>query len=96
MSVFLKLRRSDGTVCGHFENKFAAADYVVVVYVGLGVGDAVEPIFLEPGGRGEAPGELSGIRVKDCSFAGVLSPFCVTLRDGHHCKDITIEAVVRN
>ncbi len=53
--------------------------------------DMLNAIFLEPGGWGEAPGVLSDIRVEDCSFDSVLSPFCVTLKDGHHCKDITIE-----
>lgn len=53
--------------------------------------DMLNAVFLEPGGWGEAPGNLSDIRVEDCSFDNVLSPFCVTLKDGHHCKDITIE-----
>lgn len=52
--------------------------------------DMLNAIFLEPGGWGDAPGELSDIHIGNCSFDSLLSPFCATLKDGHHCKDITI------
>ncbi len=54
-------------------------------------GNMLFAINIEPGAWGEASGDLSGIRVKDCSADSVLSPFSLTLLDGQHCSDVSID-----
>lgn len=48
-------------------------------------------ITLEPGGWGPAPGEMSGITIRNCYASNVLSPLSVTLQEDNHCKGILIE-----
>lgn len=54
-------------------------------------GNMLYAISLEPGGWGAAPGELSGIVIRNCSADNVLAPLSVTLQDDNHCKDIIVE-----
>ena len=54
-------------------------------------GNMLFAINIEPGAWGEASGDLSGIKVEDCRADNVLSPFSLTLMDGQHCTDVTID-----
>lgn len=53
--------------------------------------DMLHAIFLEPGGWGDAPGDISGVEISGCRAENVLSPFCLTLPDGNHCTDIAVD-----
>lgn len=55
-------------------------------------GRMMHGIIMEPGAwGGDASGELSGIRLRNIRAENLLAPFCMTLLDGQHCSDITVE-----